>query len=129
MMKIISHEEVLRTVFEHVVIPMDAIPEFPLDFHDDAILPSVNTRTKVDTVMVPLMPFVNYEDSNKRALDLLIAVAQEGKMEAENATHQIITDDGIIELNLTKNDVFVFVTRDNEYGLIVLDCSNIRLAN
>lgn len=81
------------------------------------------------SILVPMIPMSDYKTINSQAFQLLAYAALDSDKPVLHPTHELITQVGVVQLDLRLKDSFVFPTRrsahTNEYGLAVLDPSKI----
>ena len=122
----IPQSQVLN-LFEQVTIYPGAVPEFPLDFWVEKPLAAhcntekgVRRVTDIDYVFVP---FFTHDESklNENAFQLVTCAAQDNPNPVKNPTHELVTNIGIVQVDMSRPDAFVLTERDGEYGMAILN--------
>lgn len=76
-----------------------AIPE---RFYNDA-------DNVTERLLIPMYPKLTQEQLNTDALNLLLAAANDNKHDVVHPTHEVRTEYGVLQIDLTNRDNFVFV--------------------
>lgn len=126
----VSKNNVLDTVFHHIEFACGRAPVYSGYYYNTHFLTQEKKigRFLFDDafkILVPMICFVSKDRINKQAIDLLVVTARNSTKPVYNPTHEVDTDDGVVQINLSDKSQFVFITQGDFYGLMVLGTENI----